>query len=155
MIQYPFVISATLIADLIAEELLQYGEGNPKITFPVPLHFFDELDIFYNFKLQDLMGLSSSGAGEAGRYYYIETLEYDFMGDQIIVTAIDLQYIRRRYFVLGDEGVIASNWSSASDTDKIYGYLCDETLISDDYGFQFADGAPGKALVNEGILEDY
>lgn len=155
MRQYPFIISATLIADLIAEALLQYGEGNPVVKFPVPLHFFDELDIFYNFRLQDLMGLSSSGAGELGRYYYIESLEYDFMGDQINVTAIDLHYLLKRYFILGDEGERASNWSSATEVDRMFGYLCDETLLSWHHGFQFADGSPGKALVNEGILEDY
>lgn len=155
MRQYPFIISASLINDLITEALLQYGEGNPKIKFPVPLHFFDELDTFYNFRLQDLMGLSSTGAGELGRFYYIESLDYDFMGDKINVVAIDLQYVLRRYFVLGDEGVIASNWSSASESDKMFGYLCDETAGPDSDQFLFADGATGKALVNEGLLEDY
>ena len=149
MIQYPFIISATLVQDLVAEGLLKYSLGNPKVTFPVPLHFFDELDTFYNFRLQDLMGLSSTGAGEQGRYYYIESLDYDFMGDKINVVAIDLQYILKRYFILGDETLLASNWSSAGEEDRMFGYLCDETL------WQFADGAPGKALVNEGLLEDY
>lgn len=155
MRQYPFIISATLVQDLVAEGLLKYSHGNPKVTFPVPLHFFDELDTFYNFRLQDLMGLSSTGAGEAGRYYYIESLDYDFMGDRIMVTAIDLQYILRRYFILGDETTLASNWSAASEADRMYGYLCSETEGPDSDQFQFADGAPGKALVNEGLLEDY
>jgi hypothetical protein len=153
MRQYPFIISATLIQDLIAEGLLKYSLGNPTIKFPVPLHFFDELDTFYNFRLQDLMGLSASGAGELGRWYYIEHLDYDFMGDQIMVTAIDLQYILKRYFILGDETTLASNWSSASEVDRMFGFLCDET--ANPKAWHFADGAPGKALVNEGLLEDY
>jgi len=149
MRQYPFIISATLVQELVTEGLIQYGRGDPKVRFPVPLHFFDELDIFYNFRLQDLMGLSSSGAGEQGRYYYIESLDYDFMGDKINVVGIDLQYILRRYFILGDETVLASNWSSAGEPDRMFGYLCDEDIL------RFADGEPGKALVNEGLLEDY
>lgn len=146
MRQYPFIISSTLIDQLIAEGLVQYSHGDQKLKFSVPIHFFDELDIFYNMRWQDLMGLSATGDGEAGRYYYIESMDYDFMGDQINVVAIDMQYILRRYFILGDEGVRASNWSSASYDDRVFGYLCDETL------WQFADGEPGKALVNEGLL---
>ncbi len=155
MRQYPFIISGDLIADFVAEALLKYGLGNPKVKFPVPLHFFDELDTFYNFRLQDPMGLSKTGAGEQGRYYYIESLDYDFMGDQIMVVAIDLQYILKRYFILGDETLLASNWNSASENDRIFGYLCSETEGPNSDLFQFADGAPGKALVNEGLLEDY
>jgi hypothetical protein len=153
MRQYPFIISATLIKDLVAEGLLKYSLGNPKIKFPVPLHFFDELDTFYNFRFQDLMGLSATGTGELGRYYYIESLTYDFMADEIQVVAIDLQYILKRYFILGDETTLASNWSSASEIDRMFGYLCDETATP--VAFHFADGAPGKALVNEGLVEGY
>jgi hypothetical protein len=155
MIQYPFIVSATLVQQLVAEGLLKYGIGNPRVKFPVPLHFFDELDVFYNFRLQDLMGPSSTGAGEQGRYYYIESLDYDFMGDQIHVVGIDLQYILKRYFILGDETALASNWSAASENDRMFGYLCSETEGPNSDQFQFADGAPGKALVNEGLLEDY
>lgn len=155
MRQYPFIIAADLIADIVAEALLKYGIGNLKVEFSVPLHFFDKLDTFYNFRLQDLMSPSSDGAGEQGRYYYIESLEYDFMGDEIKVVAIDLQYVLKRYFILGDETLLASNWSAASETDRMFGYLCSETEGPNSDLFQFADGAPGKALVNEGLLEDY
>lgn len=163
MRQYPFIISASLIEQLIAEGLTQYSSGDPKVKFPVPLHFFDKLDVFYTFRLQDLMGLSATGGGEQGRYYYIEHLDYDFMGDQIMVTAIDLQYVLSRYFVLGDETALASNWSSAGPADRMFGYLCDEAQGPEPAGSggqytgtpQFADGEPGKALINEGLVEDY
>lgn len=155
MWQFPFIISASLVQTLVAEGLLQYSLGDPRVEFPVPIHFFDELDVFYNFRLQDLAGLSPTGAGEKGRYYYIESLTYDYMADQINVVAIDLQYILRRYFILGDESILASNWSAASEEDRIFGYLCDETKGPDSDQFQFDDGQPGKALVDEGILEDY
>lgn len=155
MWELPFIISSTLVDQLIAEELVQYSLGSPKLKFSVPLHFFDEIDIFHNMRWQDLMGLSSTGVGEKGRYYYIESLEYDFMGDQINVIAIDMQYILKRYFILGDETALASNWSSASESDKVFGYLCDETQGLNSDQSLFANGEPGKALVDEGILEDY
>lgn len=153
MWELPFIISSTLVDQLIAEGLVQYSLGSPKLKFSVPLHFFDEIDIYYNMRWQDLMGLSSTGAGEQGRYYYIESLDYDFMGDQINVVAIDMQYILRRYFILGDEAALASNWSSAGEADRMFGYLCDET--ANPIAWHFADGSPGKALVDENILEDY
>lgn len=149
MWHFPFITSSTLVDLLVAEGLQQYSYGDPKLEFSVPLHFFDELDTFYNFRWQDLLGMSTTGAGESGRYYYIESLTYDFMGDKINVVAIDLQYILRRYFVLGDETTLASNWSAAGEDDRMFGYLCDETANL------FADGEPGKALVDEGFLEDY
>ena len=147
--QFPNIISETLIERLVAEGLLKYSLGDPKIEFSVPIHWFDELEIFHNIRIQDPFGMSTTGAGEQGRYYYIETLDYDFMNDKINVIAVDLQFILRRYFVLGDEGSLASNWSSAGESDRMFGYLCDEDTDI------FADGEPGKILVDESILEDY
>jgi len=149
MWEFPFIISSTLVDQLIKEGLIEYSHGDPKLKFTVPIHFFDEIDVFFNFRWQDLLGISSTGAGESGRYYFIESLTYDFMGDKINIVAKDLQYILRRYFILGDEGALASNWSAAGEADRMWGYLCDETTD------RFADGDPGKALVDEGILENY
>lgn len=148
---FPWLTSATLVAKLVEEALNKYGYGDQKLEFPLPLHFFDELDIFYNFRYQDPLGLSATGAGESGRYYYVETLDYDFMRSEIKVGAIDLQYILRHYFILGDEDSLASNWSLAGEPDRMYGYLCDETLGEIGKG-EFADGEPGKILVDENIL---
>ncbi len=153
--EFPNIISASLVAQLVSEGLVKYSLGNPKVEFSVPIHWFDELEIFNNIRIQDPFGMSTTGAGEQGRYYYIESLDYDFMGDKIDVVAVDLQYILRRYFILGDEGVQALNWSSAGETDRMFGYLADETGGPDSDQVLFADGEPGKALVDEGILEDY
>lgn len=141
MWHFPNIISATLIQKLVAEGLLKYSLGDPKLKFTVPLYLFDELDVFHTFRWQDLMGISSTGAGEAGRYYYIESMDYDFMGDQINVVAVDLQYFLGRQFLLGDETILASNWSAASEADKMFGYLCD--------GLRFDNGDPGKSLLTE------
>jgi len=149
MWQFPYIITQSLVDQLIAEGLVEFSLGDPKLEFSVPIHFFDELDVFYNFRWQDLMGISSTGAGESGRYYFIESMTYDFMADKINIVAKDMQHILKGHFVLGDEGVIASNWSSATESDKMFGYLCDET------DNRFADGEGGKALIDEGILEDY
>jgi len=43
-------------------------------------------------------------------------------------------------FVFGDETALAANWSAATDADKYYGYLADETTE------QFADGSDPKRL---------
>ncbi len=153
--EFPNIISQSLVDQLIAEGLIKYNQGDPKIEFSVPIHWFDELEIFHNIRIQDPFGMSTTGAGEQGRYYYIETLDYDFMADKIHVVAVDLQFVLRRHFVLGDEGVQSLNWSSAGEADRMFGYLCTETGGLNSDQFLFADGEPGKALVDEGILEDY
>ncbi len=43
-------------------------------------------------------------------------------------------------FILGDEGTLAASWASASNADKVYGYLCDETTGV------FSNGKPGKRV---------
>ena len=151
---YKWFTSSTLVSQLVRERLQRFGYGGQILDFDLDMHWFDELDIFHNFRYQDPLGLSTTGAGEAGRYYYVEGMDYDFMAGRIKVSAIDLQFLLRQYFILGDEDDLAVNWSSAGEPDRMYGYLCDETLGAVGEG-EFADGEPGKILVDENILEDY
>lgn len=151
---YKWFTSSTLVAQLVRERLQKYGYGGQILHFDLDMHWFTKLDIFHNFQYQDPLGLSSTGAGEQGRYYYVESMDYDFMAGKIRVSAIDLQFLLRQYFILGDEAALAANWSSAGEPDRMYGYLCDETLGVSGEG-EFADGEPGKILVDENILEDY
>lgn len=149
MQEKPWVTLKALVDQLVNEDLLKFRFGDAVVTLPLPIQFLDELDLFGNFRLQDPMGLGASGSGEVGRYYYVKKLNIDFMRGKIDVTAVDLQFLLRQYFMLGDETVQAAAWASATEADRMYGYLCDET------SGQFADGEPGKILVDENILEDY
>lgn len=154
MPDYPYFTSQTLVDQLVKEYLKKYNYGDQKLEITLDMSWFNKLDVFYNFRYQDPEGLSATGAGETGRYYYVENIDYDFMAGKMKVTAIDLQFLLRQYFILGDEGSLASNWSSAGEPDRMFGYLCDETLGASGEG-EFADGEPGKILVDENILEGY
>lgn len=149
MQEKPWVTLKDLVDQLVNEDLLKLRFGDSVVTLSLPIQFLDEQDLFENFRLQDLHGLGALGLGEAGRYYYIKKMNIDFMGGKIDVTAVDIQFLLRQYFVLGDETVQAADWASATEADRMYGYACDETTG------QFADGEPGKALCDENILEDY
>lgn len=149
MEEFPWTDSKALVDQRILEELLKLRFGDANVTFSLPIQFIDELDVFTVFRLQDPWGLGTAGAGEVGRYYYIKKVTYDFMNSKIDVSAVDLQFLLRQYFILGDETAQVLNWNLAGEDDRMFGYLCDET---DD---EFADGEPGKALVDESILEDY
>ncbi len=48
---------------------------------------------------------------------------------------------------MGDENSLATNWSAASEADKLYGYLCDETTS------KFANSETGKIMIDEKLLE--
>ena len=110
------------------------------------MKFFDDLDINTDFRFQDLWGLSLTGAGEAGRYYYVLSLNYNPMGQSIDIIAVDLQYLLQAYFIFGDKNELASLWVNATFENRLYGYMCDR-----DTG-QFSDGEPGKILIDKNTL---
>lgn len=143
---FPWITLEAMVDQLVQDFLLKYGYGDQKITFPVGLHYLDDLEVFGNFRFQDLFGLDKLGIGQAGRYYYIESISADLLGGAITLTAIDFQWLLRQYFILGDENALAGTWAAASDSDRMYGYLCNEVTG------KFADGEAGKILVDENVL---
>ncbi len=145
--KFPWTTSESMVNQRTLEELMKRSYGDPKVEFSIKMkEFIDDLDIFKNYRLQDPWGLSKTGAGEKGRYYYVESLTYDNQGEKIDVIGIDMQWLLRQYFVLGDENELADNWNIATEEDKMFGYLCDE--VTD----EFADGDPGKQLCDENLL---
>lgn len=139
MWELPWTDSETLVEERIEEELLKRGQGDFKVEFSIPINWIDELDIFTNFRLQEPFGLDGSTAdpeerGEAGRYYYIESMTYDFMNQKISIVAVDLQFILRQIMLVAHCGDVAESWANASESDKMYAYVgdCDsESFVSD------------------------
>ena len=85
----------------------------------------------------------SDGIGSGGwvnnpvRIIRHETFADNF---SVEVTALDLGRLFEGAFILGDETVLPAAWTSATEAEKRYGYLCDETT-----GL-FSDGAKGKRV---------
>jgi hypothetical protein len=140
---FPWTDSEALVDMRCQEELLRYGYGCPRYRFSVSLDWIDVLDLFTNFKLQDPFAIEPTGAGDVGRYCYVESLLVDFESRRIEVVAADMSYILRLYMILGDETELADNYSTASEWMKIYGYLSDELTG------RFANGDIGKLLLDE------
>lgn len=152
MWDFAWTDSATLIAERINEELLKRGQGDLKVEFSLPMNWIDVFDILTNFRLQEPFGLDSRTIippverGEQGRYYYIESLTYDWMNQKINVVAVDLQFILRQMMIVADcaliiDGTMADKWENASEADKMYAYVGDCTTET----FE-SDGSPLKRV---------
>ena len=141
-VQFPWTNSLSLIQDRLTEILLKHGYGDNRISFSLSIKWFKRLDLLTNFQFQDPWGLSSTGAGEEGRYYYIISLNYNWIAGTINIEAVDLQWLLRQYFIFGDGDDIDPNWSDATESERIWGYLCDGDVGDG----EFDDGEPGKAL---------
>jgi hypothetical protein len=142
---FPWTMSEALVDLRAGEELLKLGFGEQRLTLEVSTEHMMELDILENFAFQDPYALHAFGLGAVAKLYYADRLTYDVLGGRLTIEAVDLQWLLRQYFVLGDEDIQASNWSAATEPDRMYGYLCDEVTG------KFVDGEPGKILIDENI----
>lgn len=143
MWDFAWTDSVTLVEKRVLEELFKRGQGELKVAFSIPMNWVDEFDIFSNFRLQDEFGLDALGEGEYGRYYYVESLTYDFLNQRIDVVAVDLQFLLRQCIILGDCRKIPLNWVDATEAERMYGYLC---ACESGEGGIFPDGELCKVL---------
>jgi len=135
-------------AQRITEDILKLAFGEKTVNFTIPLDYIDQIDIFDNFKMHDPYGLSTTGAGETGRWYYVTSLQYNYQEQSIKVEGVDLQWLLQQYFIFGDEDQMPDTWDLAGDTYRLYGYMCDENTDA------FSDGSPGKILIDENLIEE-
>lgn len=125
------------------EELRKRGAGERRVEFPISLSWVNVLDVFTNIKIQDLFAINKDGEGEIGGYYFIENIGYNFIRERLIITAIDMRWLLTQFCILGDEDLLANNWSDpASSEDRMYCYLADEITE------EFLDNEPGKLLIS-------
>lgn len=148
MYDFHWTDSLTLIVRRTNEEFLKYSQGDKKVEFPMPMNWIDIFDIFTNFRLQEPFGLDGDDSvapelrGERGRYYYIESLGYDFMRQRINIVGIDLQYLLRQCMIVAHCADLSSdNWEGASEADKMFAYVgsCAENSFP-------SDGSPLKKV---------
>jgi len=135
----PWTDSEVLIANRITEELLKRGKGDFKVSFSLPMNWIEAFDILTNFRLQEPFGIDGrtippEERGEVGRYYYIESIVYDFMNQKLNIIAVDLQFLLRQIMIVAPCGDVEQFWSNASETDKMYAYVgnCEaDSFVSD------------------------
>ncbi len=143
--------SEVLIANRITEELLKRGQGDFKVDFSISMNWITAFDILTNLRLQEPFGIDGrtippEDRGEAGRYYYIESLTYDWMNQKLLVVAVDLQFLLRQIMIVAHCGDVAETWADASETDKMYAYVgnCEADSFE-------SDGSPLKIVAPCGV----
>ena len=147
----PWTDSEVLITNRITEELLKRGQGDFKVDFPISMNWITAFDILTNFRLQEPFGIDgrtipAADRGEVGRYYYIESLTYDWMNQKLLVVAVDLQFILRSIMIVARCGDVAETWADASESDRMYAYVgnCDADSFE-------SDGEPLKRVAPCGV----
>ena len=144
--ELPWTTGEGVVNNRVNEELYRKAYGPWSVEFSLPINWLGKLDLLDNFRLQDPYGVSLTGAGEAGRYCFVDLTTIDAFGGSINIVAMDLAWILSQYCILGDETGIASNWNAVTFAQRMYCYLCDEITN------EFADGMPGKILIDENII---
>ena len=126
MWEFPWTTSRSVAGMRAWEELIKREDGEKRIEFIVPMSWVGRLDVFSDFQLQDPYAINIDGDGERAHLYFIESIQYDFGKEQLRITAVDLGWLQRVQFLLGDEDTDPDNWEDASDKDKDKAYLPDE-----------------------------
>jgi len=153
MYDFPWTDSGDFIVVRHNEIFLQRGKGDLKVAFSLPINWIDEFDIFSNLRLQEPFGLDGRSIpeeqrGEVGRYYYIESLTYDFMNQKINIVAIDMQFILRQVMIVPACGDVPETWAEASELDKMYAYVGNCATNS-----FVSDGSPLKRIAPCAVCE--
>lgn len=123
--KFPWTNSEALVIERVGDELLKRGYGLKEISFPLAIDWIFELDIFDSFIYQNPFMPTLSGAGEQQRYYYVKSLQFNFVDNTIGVIGIDLQYLLRQCMIIGVCADLAESWNDATEAMKMYGYICD------------------------------
>jgi len=145
MWEFPWTTSKSIAGMRTWEEIIKREGGDKKVEFIIPMHWVDRLDVFSDFQLQDPFAIDGSDLppeerGERAHYYFVESIQYDFGKEQLRITAVDLGWLQRVQFLLGDEDTDPDNWEDANPEDKTKAYLPDERTG------RFRDGERGKRI---------
>lgn len=138
--EFPFA-TATAIANWRADyELKKRAYGDKGIHIRIPIQKIEDLDIFDNFRFQSLYAPSFTKSGQAGWYYYIVDMEYDWSGNAIRITAVDLGWLIGKCMVIGKYSELARDWMDANAYQRIFAY------IGDCGTGKFEDGVSNKKI---------
>jgi len=140
MWEFPWTTSKSVAGMRAWEEIIKREDGDRKVEFTIPMSWIIKLDVFSDFQLQDPYAINIDGEGERAHLYFIEGIQYDFGKEQLKITAVDLGWLQRVQFILGDEDVDPDNWEDATEEERTKAYLPDERTG------RFADGSRGKRI---------
>ena len=140
MWEFPWTTSKSIAGMRAWEEIIKREGGDKKVEFIIPMYWVVKLDVFSDFQLQDPYAIDIDGEGERAHLYFIESIAYDFGKEQLKITAVDLGWLQRVQFLLGDEDTDPDNWEDATKEERTKAYLPDERTG------RFRDGERGKRI---------
>jgi len=140
MWEFPWTTSKSVAGMRAWEEIIKREDGDKKVEFIIPMSWVARLDVFSDFQLQDPYAIDADGEGERAHLYFIESIQYDFGKEQLRITAVDLGWLQRVEFILGDEDSDPANWEDATKDERRKGFLVDERTG------RFQDGRRGKRV---------
>lgn len=138
--EFPYLTTQAIVDWRVDYELRKRAYGDKQITMPVSIHKIEDLDIFDNFRFQSLYAPSFTRAGQAGWYYYIIDMEYDWSGNAIRLTAVDLGWLVGKCMIIGKRTELARDWIDANAYQRIFAYIGDCGTGT------FEDGVPNKKI---------
>ena len=136
-LNFDWIRDTATVNDIIQRYLLRYSYPVINVNFKAPLVALTN-DLADFIKVTHFAGTGSSGFD--GRLFEIIRLDPNMDNLSVSVTGIDSQTWVQHGFFLGDGAVIEDDWGNASDSDKLYGYLADETTE------QFTNGESIKRI---------
>jgi hypothetical protein len=115
-----------------ASDRMAYLRENVQLaSFDLPIYQY-ALDLNDYFRLTHYQGVSSDGLGYAAILFRILSLTISLQPKSMQVSVMGYKFgenipFWRRYIKLGDESAISPLWTTATSSDKDYGYLADES----------------------------
>jgi len=138
--EFPYTRIQSVIDYRIEDELKKRAYGEKQIMIQIPIQKIEDLDIFDNFRFQSLYAPSFTKAGQPGWYYYVIDMEYNWSGNSIIVTAVDLGWLVGKCMVIGRFSELARDWMDANAYQRIFAYIGNCGTGT------FEDGVPNKKI---------
>lgn len=117
--------------DVVTERMGLMRENAQFAAFDLPIQQYN-LDLNDLVRISHWQGISEDGLGYQEFVFRILQLGINLQPSSMRVSAYGIRpvlvgNIWLTYFKLGNESELASTWSTASDADRLYGYLGDET----------------------------
>jgi hypothetical protein len=129
--------NAAFALDIANRRLTRMKEPPRIVTFETSLPGLNtDLGDYIKISHEDGPGIT----GWVDRPCVVIRHEFDVDNLTVRMECLDVNRIFTGAFILGDTTSLAATWTTATDTDKGYGYLCDEVTQA------FSDGAAGKRL---------
>lgn len=147
-----YVRNSAIATNVAIQRLFELREDQQIAIFEVPIKFFN-LELNDYVQLTHFSGPSPDGEGYKKVAFLLVSLRIFFNGRQmrVVVRGVRLSSkdtssggFWKRFIKFGDENEISDNWNTATDFDRDYFYMADETILTGSPEGTLGAGDPAK-----------